>query len=171
LVDGTSSKQKSGRLLQQNDLRSSGGITEIDLSLAGGYHGKWYLGGSLGIPILNYTRYQTFTESDVSGNTNNDFGSFTYRETYTTRGSGLNFKLGTIYSPTSAWRIGLAVHTSSVLYTTDRISASMITRTEKYTSLPQVSINSDTLDQITGVTSRPQRAKPREAASSWAPFS
>ena len=156
--------QKSGRLLQQNDLQSSGGITEIALSLATSRHDKWYFGGSLGIPILSYTRNQTFTESDATGNPNNDFESFTYRETYTTRGTGINAKLGVIFSPSTpcptivaavTWRIGLAVHTPTVYGLTDHISASMITRTENYTSLPQVSISSDSLDQLAGVSPQP----------------
>ena len=147
--------QKAGKLLQQNDLRSSGGITEIDLSLATSRHDKWYFGGSLGIPILSYTRNQTFTESDATGNSNNDFESFTYRETYTTQGTGINAKLGVIFSTSAPWRVGLAIHTPTVYGLTDHISASMITRTENYTSLKQVSISSDSLDQLTGVSPQP----------------
>ncbi|HEY4107743.1 hypothetical protein [Puia sp.] len=147
--------QKAGKVLQQNDLRSSGGITEIALSLASGYHGKWYVGGSLGIPILSYTRYQTYTESDAGGNPNNDFESFTYNETYTTKGVGINAKLGTIFSPSPAWRVGLAVHTPSVFGLTDRISAGMTARTENYTTLRSVSINSQDLDQLSNLSPEP----------------
>jgi hypothetical protein len=150
--------QKAGRLLQQNDVRSTGGITEIELSLATCRHDKWYFGGSLGIPILDYTRNQTFTESDATGNANNDFESFTYRETYTTKGTGINAKLGVIFSPSTPWRIGLAIHTPSVYGLTDHISASMITRTENYTALQQVSISSDSLDQLTRVSPQPNSA-------------
>ena len=144
--------QKAGKLWQDNTLQSSGGITEIDLSLATNHSDKWYFGGSLGIPILNYTRHQTYTESDLTGNTNNDFESFTYRETYTTNGVGINAKLGAIFSPNPALRIGLAIHTPSVYGLTDKIHASMITRTENYTSLKQVSISSDSLDQISNIS-------------------
>lgn len=147
--------QKAGRLLQQNDLLSTGGITEIDLSLATSRHNKWYYGGSLGIPIFDYTRNQTFTESDATGNPNNDFESFTYRETYTTKGTGINLRLGAIFSPSTPWRIGLAIHTPTVYGLTDRISASMIARTENYTSLKQVSISSDSLDRLTNVSPQP----------------
>jgi hypothetical protein len=147
--------QKSGKVLQRNDLRSSGGITEIALSLASGHSGKWYIGGSLGIPIYNYTRYQTYTESDASGNPNNDFESFTYNETYTTKGVGINAKLGTIFSPSTNWRVGLAIHTPSVIGLTDKISASMITKTESYTSLREVDINSHELDQMGNLSPEP----------------
>ncbi|HVU96706.1 MAG TPA: hypothetical protein VHE34_15865 [Puia sp.] len=147
--------QKAGKVLQRNDLRSTGGITEIAISLASNYHGKWYVGGSLGIPILNYTRYQTYTETDASGNTNNDFESFTYSETYRTMGAGVNLKGGLIFAPSAPWRIGLAIHTPSVLGLTDRISAAMTTRTEAYTNLKEVSVTSQELDETTGLAPPP----------------
>lgn len=147
--------QKAGKVLQRNDLRSTGGITEIAISLASNYHGKWYVGGSLGIPILSYTRYQTYTETDVSGNPNNDFESFTYSETYRTTGAGVNLKGGLIFAPSTPWRIGLAIHTPSVLGLTDRISAAMTTRTENYTNLKEVSVTSQELDATTGVSPAP----------------
>ncbi len=140
--------QKAGRVWQENNLLSTGGITEIDLSLGSGHYDKWYFGGSLGIPIMNYTRMQTYTESDATGNPNNDFESFTYRETYTSKGWGINGKFGVIFRPTNALRLGLAIHTPSVFGITDQIHASMITRTENYAG--QVSINSDSIDAITG---------------------
>ncbi|HEY4060938.1 MAG TPA: aromatic hydrocarbon degradation protein [Puia sp.] len=143
--------QKAGRVIQDNNLQSSGGITEIDLSLATNQHDKWYFGGSLGIPILNYTRNQTYTETDATGNPNNDFESFTYRETYTTKGYGINGKLGVIFRPTVALRFGLAITTPSLLGLTDNIHASMVTKTENYTSLKQVSISSDSLDYISNI--------------------
>jgi len=141
--------QKAGQLLQQNNLQSKGGITEIDLSLASSQHDKWYIGGSLGIPILSYTRYQTYTETDVSGNTNNGFGSFTYRETYTTKGWGINGKLGVIFRPGNAFRFGLAIHTPSLFGLTDNISASMVTNLENPSQT--LTARSDSLDQITNV--------------------
>ena len=143
--------QKAGLLWQENDLRTSGGITEIALNLATGIEDKWFIGGGLGIPILSYTRTQTFIETDATGNTNNDFESYIYRETYTTRGWGLNGKLGVLFKPDNAWRVGLAIHAPTIFGLTDKIHASMITRTENYTSLKQVSVSSDSLDNIVGI--------------------
>jgi hypothetical protein len=142
--------EKAGLLNQDNHLRTSGGITEIGLSLAANSKDKWYFGGTLGIPILSYTRNQTYQESDATGNTNNDFESFTYQETYTTRGAGLNLKLGLLFKPNASWRVGLAVHTPTIFGLTDKVSASMVARTENYTSYKQLSISSDSLDAIAG---------------------
>ncbi|HZE84083.1 MAG TPA: aromatic hydrocarbon degradation protein, partial [Puia sp.] len=143
--------EKAGLLGQDNTLRTKGGITEIGLSLATNVSDKWYFGGTLGIPILSYTRYQTYREADLSGNTNNDFESFTYQETYTSKGVGLNLKLGMIFKPTASWRLGLAIHTPSVYGVTDKINASLVARTENYTSSPQASISSDSLDLLSGI--------------------
>ncbi len=142
--------QKAGILLQQNHLRTSGGSTEIALSLATSQYDKWYIGAGLGIPIVSYTREQTYTETDVSGNTNNDFASFTYHQVYTSKGVGINAKIGAIFRPNNNWRFGAAIHTPSAIGLTDRIEASMITHTENYTPLKTVSINADSLDQLTG---------------------
>ncbi|MES1160413.1 MAG: hypothetical protein ABUM51_06640, partial [Bacteroidota bacterium] len=106
--------QKAGRVWQENNLQSRGGITEIALSLATSIRDKVYIGGSLGIPIINYTRYQTYHESDATGNPNNDFDSFTYQETFTSKGWGLNGKIGVIVRPAASWRVGLAIHTPTL---------------------------------------------------------
>ena len=140
--------QKAGTVLQQNDLRSSGGMTEIALNLATGIAGKWFIGGGIGIPILSYSREQTYRETDASGNAHNDFESYTYTEKYTSRGFGLNAKLGVIFSPTNAVRVGLAVHTPSVIGVTDKIRGSMSTSLEDY-SVPQ-QVTSEQLDASYG---------------------
>jgi hypothetical protein len=140
--------QKAGTVLQQNDLRTSGGMTEIALNLATGIAGKWFIGGGIGIPILSYTREQTYRETDASGNAHNDFESYTYTEKYTSRGFGLNAKLGVIFSPSNAVRVGLAVHTPSVIGVTDKIRGSMSTSLEDY-SVPQ-QVTSEQLDASYG---------------------
>lgn len=131
--------QKAGLLLQQNDLRTSGGITEIAINLATSIKDKVYIGGGLGIPIVSYTRMQTYTETDATGNTDNDFQSYTYTERYTTRGFGINAKLGIIVRPTNALRFGLAIHTPSLMGLTDKIHTTMSTQLEKYADPQQVS--------------------------------
>ncbi|MDP4218609.1 MAG: hypothetical protein Q8927_20615, partial [Bacteroidota bacterium] len=142
--------QKAALLNQQNDLRSTGGITELAFSLATNIMDKWYFGGTLGIPILNYTQEQTYFESDATGNTNNDFESFTYQERFSSKGVGFNGKLGVIFKPKQEWRLGLAIHTPTFYGLSDEASSSLVARTEHYTSLPQVSINSDSVDLLSG---------------------
>lgn len=151
-VIGQPSKTSPFLLNQENNIRTSGGITEIALSLATTARDKWYFGGTLGIPILSYSRSLTYTESDASGNTNNDFDSYSYKETYSSKGWGLNAKLGVLYRPNTSWRFGLALHTPSMFGITDQIHSSMIARTESLTDLKQVSISSDTLDRLSNLS-------------------
>jgi hypothetical protein len=146
---------QAARLLQQNDMATRGGITEINLSLATCRMDKWFIGGGLGFPIMNFTRYQTYTESDASGNPNDNFQTFTYNETYTTRGWGVKAVLGVIFSPSAPWRLGLAVHTSTEFALTDKISANMVTRTKDNNQASTISISSDSLDRLTGLSPQP----------------
>ena len=139
--------EAGGSLHQITDITSSGGITEIAISGAGGSKDKWYFGGSIGIPILSYNRAYRYTESDSSENPNNYFKSYTYTESSSSTGVGFNFKMGAIYRPNLNWRIGLAIHTPNLWYwdITEKLSASMVANTEGYHGID--SIQSGTLDQ------------------------
>lgn len=123
---------------QQNSIQTKGGITEIAMGLAGNANDKFYFGGSIGIPIVNYERLSTFTERDNSGNTNNDFDYSTLTETYTTKGIGLNAKLGLIFKPVSDVRLGLAVHSPTLYGFKDTYHGDMTTSTEKYAGIVKV---------------------------------
>ena len=136
---------------QQSSMHSRGGITEIAFGIAQNTHDKFYFGAAIGLPIMNYSRTLTFTETDATGDLNNDFASSTYSETYTTKGFGLNLKLGAIYKLGAAWRIGAAIHTPSFLGLTDQIHAKMVTNTEAYAQT--ISITSDSLDLLSGSSS------------------
>ncbi|HEY4935890.1 MAG TPA: hypothetical protein VII44_04885 [Puia sp.] len=135
-----------GQLGQNTDIRSTGGITEIALGIAGSSKDKWYWGISIGVPIVNYQRNTQYTETDLSGNSNNDFNSYTYTELYSAKGVGVNGRLGGIFRPNLNWRFGLAVHTPSFYSITDRLSTGMVTNTEGYAGI--ISIQSDTLDKV-----------------------
>ncbi|HLY69141.1 MAG TPA: hypothetical protein VKR53_05400 [Puia sp.] len=140
--------EKAGLLNQQNNIYSRGSITEIGFSYSKSFNNKWYVGGMIGIPIVFYTRTQTFTETDATGNTNNDFASMVYNETYSSNGVGANLKAGVIYKPAPNLRFGLAVHSPTGFFLTDKISSSMTTNTENYAH--EVSISSAQLDAGSG---------------------
>jgi hypothetical protein len=133
-----------GSLGQNTDIRTSGGITEIALGLAGVTRDKWYIGASIGVPIVSYDRTTSYTEKDLSGNTNNDFNSYTYNEYYSAKGVGVNARIGAIFRPNLNWRVGLAVHTPTFYSITDTYSADMTANTEAYHGI--ASVQSSTLD-------------------------
>ncbi|HMC85555.1 MAG TPA: hypothetical protein VKI61_08510 [Chitinophagaceae bacterium] len=130
---------------QQNSIETSGGITEIALSFAATHTDKFYLGGSLGIPIVSYTKNSVFTETDATGDADNNFEHSTLTERYTTKGVGFNLKLGAIYKPVDQLRVGLAVHSPTVYGLKDTYYANMTTNTENYvhTGNSTISASSD----------------------------
>ncbi len=115
---------------QQRTVIQKGGISEMAISLGGNYEEKLMLGATLGVPVVRYKREIIYTEKDASGNNNNDFESFEYSETLTTRGSGINLKLGAIYKPVDAIRIGAAIHTPTLMNLKDEFNKSLTASTE-----------------------------------------
>jgi hypothetical protein len=110
---------------QENRIESRGGITELSIGFASNMDDKFYLGGSLGIPIVNYERTTTYTETDASGDNDNDFTYTTLKENYTQKGWGINAKLGLIFKPAEYVRVGVAIHSPTLYGLKERISYSM----------------------------------------------
>jgi long-subunit fatty acid transport protein len=122
----------SAGVIQQYSAVTSGGYNEIAIAYAGNMEDKLYIGGTLTIPIIRYNRQLVYTEKDATNNPNNQFGSFTYSENFSTRGGGIGGKLGFIYKPKDFWRIGFAFHTPQILSIRDELRTSMTTNTESY---------------------------------------
>ena len=96
---------------QTHSIETSGGITEIALGYAINMQDKFYVGGSLGIPIVKYTKRSFFEERDATGLADNFFNFASLDETFTSKGVGVNVKLGAIFKPVEYVRLGVAVHT------------------------------------------------------------
>lgn len=124
--------------------QTSGGYNELAIGFAGNQFDKLYLGGSLTIPIIKYTRSLYYSEKDATANTNNSFNNFEYQETYSSNGSGIGLKLGVIFKPQKSIRIGFAFHTPQYILLTDKIRSSLKANTESYAGVR--SENSDNLN-------------------------
>lgn len=123
----------SGGLLdQQKTINTKGGISELSLGFASNKNDQLYLGLGLGIPIVNYERNSTITESDASGNTSNNFNSATYNEYYRLKGIGLNLKLGLIFKPVEYLRIGFGIHTPTIYGLDQTQRGSIVADLENY---------------------------------------
>ncbi|MDA3616387.1 OmpP1/FadL family transporter [Polluticaenibacter yanchengensis] len=127
----------AGGINQYNRIMSQGGNTELGFAYALNNNDKFNFGFSIGIPIYNYERNQTYREEDATNDSDNDFNYFEYREKYTTKGVGFNAKLGVIIRPEPNIRLGLAVHTPTFASLKDRISSSITADTEGYTTRQQ----------------------------------
>jgi len=84
-------------------------MNEIVISLAGNFNDQFYIGGTIGIPIIRYYEQSTYREVDID--TISTFKSLSLNEDISTVGSGVNFKLGMIFKPVEFVRLGAAVHT------------------------------------------------------------
>jgi hypothetical protein len=118
-------------LLQEQQLNTKGGIYEVAMGLAANFNDKFMIGGSLGIPFLNYERESIFTEADATTNPNNRFDYATVTESLTTAGVGFNARVGFIYKPVEYWRIGFAFHSPSVYSLTDKYESSITADVER----------------------------------------
>jgi hypothetical protein len=110
---------------QSHRIETKGGITEIALGYAASMDDKIYVGGSLGIDVVSYTKNSIFREEDATGNNMNYFNYSQLTETFTTKGFGLNLKLGVIAKPSERVRLGFAVHSPTVYTLKDTYDASM----------------------------------------------
>ncbi|MFL5742067.1 MAG: aromatic hydrocarbon degradation protein, partial [Flavisolibacter sp.] len=117
-------------LLQQNIIKNRGGIDEPALGFAVNLKDKLFIGGSIGIPILHYSREAEFLEADATDNPNNHFNYAMVNETLTTSGVGVNLKAGLIYKPVEYWRLGLSIHTPTFYSLTDHYEDSITTDAE-----------------------------------------
>lgn len=119
--------EQAGIVDQMQKITSKGGITEIAFGFAANMDDRLYLGFSFGLPIVNYERTSSWLESDAAGTGNNEFAYSSYSETYTSKGIGINGKLGLIFRPAQQFRFGLAIHTPTLYGLRDDLSASMTT--------------------------------------------
>ncbi|MDB5201368.1 MAG: hypothetical protein JWQ27_777 [Ferruginibacter sp.] len=117
-------------LMQEMYKKTTGGLYEAALGIALNQKDKWFFGGTIGMPLVNYNSHTTFNEYDTSQSTTNQFQSFEYQDYLETKGVGVNLKLGAIYRPQEYIRIGLALHTPSFMWLTDTRHTTLLTRLE-----------------------------------------
>ena len=134
-------------LYQQYQSNTRGGLHEVSIGLAGNMDDRLYIGGSLNVPIMKYTREVYYKETDASGDPANRFNYFEYTEKFTSSGVGLNAKLGFIYKPKEYIRLGLAFHTPSVMTVKDELRAAITADTENAGTTP---VNSSTTESRNG---------------------
>jgi hypothetical protein len=132
--------------LQQDSTTTRGGITDVALGLAGNMNDKFYLGGSLGLSIVNYQRNSVFKEFDPSNINNNYFNSSVFDQQFSTKGVGVNLKLGMIVKPVDNIRLGLALHSPTFYALKDTYTASMTNDLENYV----VGVRTVNLQTLTG---------------------
>lgn len=100
---------------------------EYNINISGNWDDTFYAGFTLSIVDFNSILTSDFYEDY---DYNYEGGYTEYYNDLETQGSGVNFKLGVLYKPTQAWRVGLAVHTPTWFDMKDYYNGAMITNDE-----------------------------------------
>lgn len=111
---------------QTKTIYRNGSIGESNIALAGNYANRWYFGASIGFARIVYSENSTFSETDTYHQLAN-FREFVSKEKLSTKGSGINLKVGVLYRPADWIRLGTALHTSTTYGLTDYYSITMTT--------------------------------------------
>lgn len=114
---------------QENMLTTKGSANEVSFDFGTNYNNTLYLGGSINVPVIHYTRDKTWKETNINANTN--LNEFAVTERLNTDGTGINVKLGAIIKPVRPLSIGLAVHSPSWIWFTDTYRTDMTTNTKE----------------------------------------
>lgn len=103
---------KNGALLYEPDdigfySEERGGVDEVELNIAANFNEWLYLGMTVGLSNIDYTRYSYYYEDDKFGEI------YSLDKSHSIEGHGINVKLGAIIRPFkySPFKIGLSVHT------------------------------------------------------------
>jgi hypothetical protein len=111
-VDGDlilTSPVPAGGVLQNQQIRTIGSSNEFLAAFSANFNDVLYVGATMGIPFLRYIRESVYSETDAA-NQSDSFDHWSVAEYLTTRGWGINFKLGAIVRPADWIRIGAAFH-------------------------------------------------------------
>lgn len=109
-------------------IQMEGGKHEYDFSLGLNISHKLYLGMTLGLQSIDFSRYTMYSEKLTATTDPSIPYLFDYMycsENLSVKGNGFNFKLGAIYRPTESLRLGLAMHTPTYFSFDEYYSLSM----------------------------------------------
>lgn len=110
--------------LQKKSVETRGSMGETVVSFGGNYKNKVLIGATLGFVNARYVEESVYEEIDRADTIDN-FKSFSFTQNLTSKGSGVNFKLGTIIKPTDWLRLGASIHTPTSIAFSDAYSSSM----------------------------------------------
>jgi len=109
-------------VLKRQSITTKGSTNELLIGLAANYDNKLSIGGTIGIPIVNFSYKKIYEEEDDGTGKDGDvefFNSLKFNEDLNTSGVGINIKLGATYRLSQAFRFGLAFHTPTNFRFTD----------------------------------------------------
>lgn len=115
----------NGDMYHKRAINTKGGISEYSMGFSGNYLNRLFIGGSINLQNTRYSESYSHNEELIEPNEDVTLRSFTYNWNHTSRGTGTNAKLGVIYSLTDDFRLGLAIHTPTLVRFKDKFTANM----------------------------------------------
>lgn len=94
---------------QEYTVTTKGGQNLWNISYGGNFDNRFYIGASLGIASLRYNVEKIYQEKTLEENP--DVESFAFAQNFTTKGTGINFRVGAIYKITDNLRAGMSFQT------------------------------------------------------------
>ncbi len=108
----------------RKSISKQGAMNEYSLAAGLNFNHKLYLGLSVGIVDVYYRESSEHFERDANNNIDY-FNSMTFNSTLNTTGTGYNGKIGLIFKPINAIRLGASVHTPTFYNLNDDFRTSM----------------------------------------------
>ncbi|MCJ8167568.1 hypothetical protein MKJ04_22185 [Pontibacter sp. E15-1] len=126
-----------GDIAQSEEIQRRGSQNQIDFGVGTSYRDKIYVGASIGIVTTNLTQESIFRESGAyiasfdENNNPNIEGNYSLElyDDFTTRGTGVNLKVGIIARPIDALRIGASIQTPTAYTLTDTYQRTLASTT------------------------------------------
>src|SRR5690606_30912871 len=106
----------------RESIQSKGAQNQWDFSYGASYLDKLFIGGALSLVSVRYEQRRTYSETAASDPA---FSSLTLNDQFTTKGSGVNFRIGAIYKPVDQLRLGASIQTPTFMSLTDNYSTSL----------------------------------------------
>lgn len=111
-------------LLQTNSITTRGSSYDLNFSFGANYSNKFYVGGTVGIPIINFHLNREFSEE----NTNDDikrYYSSSYSDELDISGIGIQGTFGLIVRPSKYVRIGASIQSPAYYSMSEEYSSSI----------------------------------------------
>lgn len=106
---------------KSQNVRRTGGVNELGITLGGNYDNKLYLAATVGIDFMNMQEDFFYRESSDTL----DFRALDFTENRTIKGTGINLKIGMIYRVNKFLRMGLAIHTPTAYRLVDSYNSGL----------------------------------------------
>lgn len=125
------------RKKQTRQLDATGGSGEFVFSLGTSYEDDIYIGGTIGVPTINYYQQTNHIEDSfgdtlevlIDGATQKMYG-FNYADELTVSGYGFNLKIGAIVRASENIKVGIALHSPTIYNIKEEFSTGIATYLE-----------------------------------------